>query len=101
MAGSSIIETVAATAKDDEGKKAVDAEPGNKEAAAVAARTAMVTEQSWIDYVILYKKDQELLAPKEERKADEPTVAMITKETVPDSFIDILRKRRPVSSYDR
>jgi hypothetical protein len=98
MAGSSIIETAAATAKDDEGKKAVDAEPGNKEA---AAGTAMVTEQSWIDYVILYKKDQELLAPKEERKADEPTVAMITKETVPDSFIDILRKRRPVSSYDR
>jgi hypothetical protein len=60
MAGSSIVETVAATAKDDEGKKVVDAEPGNKEAA--VAGTGMVTEASWIDYVILYKKDQALLS---------------------------------------
>jgi hypothetical protein len=34
-----------------------EAEVGNKE----AAGTTMVTEASWIDYVILYKKDQEAL----------------------------------------
>jgi hypothetical protein len=50
----------------------------------------MVTEASWINYVFLTKPPAGI-----ERKADEPTVAMITKETVPDSFIDILKKRRP------
>jgi hypothetical protein len=50
----------------------------------------MVTEASWINFVFLTKPPAGI-----ERMA-EPTVAMtmITKETVPDSFIDILKKRR-------
>jgi hypothetical protein len=59
------------------------AEVGNKE----AAGPGMVTEASWINFVFLTKPPAGI-----ERKA-EPTVAMITKETVPDSFIDILKKR--------
>jgi hypothetical protein len=58
-------------------------ELGNKE----AAGPGMVTEASWINFVFLTKPPAGI-----ERKA-EPTVAMITKETVPDSFIDILKKR--------
>jgi hypothetical protein len=57
------------------------AELGNKERGGREPGTGMVTEASWINYVFLTKPPAGI-----ERKADEPTVAMITKERVPDSF---------------
>ena len=76
MSGSSIV-------VDSEIGVVTKAERGNKE----AAGTGMVTEASWINFVFLTKPPTGI-----QRKA-EPTVAMITKEMVPDSFIDILKMR--------